>query len=74
MFIRKPVVSKTLLKRVAVNFLGNDGTFIGHVAEFDNRTYVFEQCETVPAPGETAQPIKGRVYVDRNMCWLQELP
>lgn len=73
-FTRKPVISKTLLRRVAVNLTAGEGTFVGHLADFDNTTYVFEQCETVPAAGETPQPIKGRVYVDRNMCWLQELP
>jgi hypothetical protein len=73
-FTRKPVISKTLLKRVAVNFFTDGTTFIGHLADFDNSTYVFEQCETVPAAGETANAIKGRVYVDRINCWLQELP
>jgi hypothetical protein len=67
------VVDKALRKRVVVNFL-DSGSFIGHLAEYDSETYVFEQCETVPASGETAQRIPGRQYVDRINCWLQELP
>jgi hypothetical protein len=74
MFMSKPVVSKALLRRVAVNFLGDEGTFIGHLAEFDGETYVLEQCETVPGPGEVPISLPGRHYVDRVNCWLQELP
>ena len=74
MLRRKPVLDKALLRRIAVNFIGSQTTFIGHLAEYDNKTYVFEQCETVPGVGETAQIISGRQYVDRAHVWLQELP
>jgi CRISPR/Cas system-associated endonuclease Cas1 len=70
----EPVVTKALRRRVAVHFLDDAGSFIGRLAEFDSETYVLEQCETVAAPNEVPQPIKGRLYVDRINCWLQELP
>lgn len=71
---RKPVVDKALLRRVAVNLLGNEGSFIGYLAEYDSETYVFDQCETIPAAGETPRALPGRHYIDRINCWLQELP
>lgn len=76
MFTQKPpVVEKALRRRVVVNFFGGEGSFIGHLAEYDSETYVLEQCETIPArPDEVAQKMQGRQYVDRINCWLQELP
>ncbi|MGZ3493061.1 MAG: hypothetical protein ACXU9S_16450 [Gemmatimonadaceae bacterium] len=74
MFKRRNVLDKALRRRVAVNFLDSPTTFTGRLAEYDADTYVLEQCETIPAPGETAQPIKGRQYVDRVHAFLQELP
>jgi hypothetical protein len=75
-FIRNPapVLDQALRRRVVVNFFGNEGSFAGYLAEYDSETFVIEQCETIPAPGEVAHPIKGRQYVDRINCWLQELP
>lgn len=70
----KPVVDKLLRRRVAVNFLDSDFVFTGRLAEYDEQTYVLEQCETWAAPGETPKRIAGRQYVDRIHCWLQELP
>jgi hypothetical protein len=74
LFKREKVLDRALLRRVAVNFLDNPAMFTGRLAEYDGETYVLEACETVAGPGETAQPIKGRQYVDRIHCWLQELP
>lgn len=74
MFTRKPVLDKALRRRVAVNFLAGYGDFTGRLAEYDGKTFVIEQCETIPAPGETAQPIAGRQYIDRTHAFLQELP
>lgn len=71
---RRNVLDKALRRRVAVNFLDNDSVFTGRLAEYDDNTYVLEQCQTVPGPGETAQDIPGRQYVDRIHAWLQELP
>jgi len=67
------VLDKALRRRVAVNFLGPTQTFTGRLAEYDDKTYVIEACETLPGPGETAQPIRGRQYVDRHLAFLQEL-
>jgi CRISPR/Cas system-associated endonuclease Cas1 len=67
-------VSGALRKRVAVHFLDDSGSFVGRLAEFDSETFVLDQCETIPGHGEVAQAIKGRQYVDRILCWLQELP
>jgi hypothetical protein len=72
-FRRNTVLRKALRRRVAINFLDGHGGFIGRLAEFDSDTYVLEQCTTIPAPGETAQPIAGRQYVDRIHAFLQEL-
>lgn len=68
------MLDKALRRRVAVNFLDTDSIFTGRLAEYDNTTYVLEQCQTVPGPGETARDIPGRQYVDRIHVWLQELP
>ena len=74
MFKRAKVLDKALRRRVAVNFLDTTASFVGRLAEFDAETYVLEQCETIPGPGETAQPIAGRQYVDRLHAFIQELP
>lgn len=75
MLTRKPpVMDKALMRRVAVNFIDSDSVFTGRLADYDNETFVLEQCQTVPAPGGTPQPIQGRQYVDRIHVWLQELP
>lgn len=74
MFKRTNVLDKALRRRVAVNFLENDFVFTGRLAEYDEHTFVLEQCETHALPGETAQPIKGRQYVDRIHAFLTELP
>jgi hypothetical protein len=73
LFKHRSVLDRALRRRVAVNFLGNEAAFVGRLAEFDAETYVLEECETIPAPGETAQPIRGRQYVDRLHAFLQEL-
>ena len=70
---KKPVLDKALRRKVAVNFF-DSSTIVGHLAEYDNETYVFEQCSTVPEhPDESPKGIDVRVYVDRINCWLQEL-
>jgi small nuclear ribonucleoprotein (snRNP)-like protein len=74
LFKRARVLDKALRRRVAVNFIDGPTAFTGRLAEYDDSTYVLEACETIPAPGETAQPIKGRQYVDRLHAFLQELP
>jgi small nuclear ribonucleoprotein (snRNP)-like protein len=68
------VLDKALRRRVAVNTIEGDTLFTGRLAEYDGTTFVLEQCETVPNPGETANPIAGRQYVDRIHGFLTELP
>jgi hypothetical protein len=70
---RRPVLDKALRRKVAVNFLNSTAAFTGRLAEYDAKTFVLEQCETIARPGETAQPIAGRQYVDRVHAFLQEL-
>ena len=72
-FAKPPVLDKALRRRVAVNFLSGGGDFVGHLAEYDDKTFVLEQCETIAAPGATPQPIAGRQYIDRAHAFLQEL-
>ena len=77
MFIRKSrcVLDELLLRRVAVNEVDTGNVlFVGRLAKYDGETYVLDQCETYPRPGETAQPIKGRQYIDRIHTFLSELP
>lgn len=74
MFKRKPVLNKALLRLVAVNFFGSEGSFVGHLSEFDAQTYVLEQCETIPDRDGVVHKLPGRHYVDRKHCWLQEMP
>ena len=75
MFTQKaPVIENARNRRVALNTVDGETLFTGRLADFDSETFVLDQCETVPGPGETAQPIKGRQYIDRIHGWLQELP
>ena len=75
MFTNKaPVVESLRNRRVALNTVDGETLFTGRLADFDSETFVLDQCETVPGPGETPQPIKGRQYIDRIHGWLQELP
>jgi small nuclear ribonucleoprotein (snRNP)-like protein len=70
---RKRELSKALNRRVAVNLIDNGVTlFTGRFASFDKDTYVLEQCETIPAPGETASPLPGRHYIDRIHAFLTD--
>jgi small nuclear ribonucleoprotein (snRNP)-like protein len=69
-----PVLDKALRRRVALNTVDGETLFTGRLVEYDAETFVLEQCETIPAPGETARPIKGRQYVDRIHGFLTELP
>ena len=74
MFKRKEL-AKALNRRVAVNLIDDGSTlFVGRFAAFDEHTYVLEQCESIPAPGETAHPFPGRQYVDRVHAFLTVLP
>lgn len=73
-FRSPPVLDQALRRKVAVNFLSGGGDFVGRLAEYDDKTFVIEQCETIAAPGATPQPIAGRQYVDRVHVFLQELP
>lgn len=72
-FRRNSVLRRALRRRVAINFLDGQRGFVGRLADYDHETYVLEQCETIPAPGEAAQSIAGRQYVDRIHAFLQEL-
>ena len=75
MFTQKaPVIENARNRRVALNTVDGETLFTGRLADFDSETFVLDQCETVPGPGETPQPIKGRQYIDRIHGWLQELP
>jgi hypothetical protein len=69
-----PVLDKVLRRRVALNTVDGETLFTGRLAEYDSETYVLEDCQTVPAPGEIPNPIKGRQYVDRIHGFLTELP
>ena len=71
---KSPVIENARNRRVALNSVDGETLFTGRLADFDSETFVLDQCETVPGPGETAQPIKGRQYIDRIHGWLQELP
>ena len=73
MFTRKRGLTKALNRRVAVNLIDNGVTlFAGRLAGFDKDTYVLEQCETIPGPGETPNPLPGRQYVDRIHAFITE--
>ena len=67
---------KDIRKRYAVTLKGKEGEFAGLLVEESWRTLIFENCVTVPNQVvETAQPILGRVHIDRvNIAYRQELP
>lgn len=72
-FTRKRELSKALNRRVAVNLVDNGVTlFVGRLAAFDKDSYVLEQCETAPPPGEVASPLPGRQYIDRIHAFITE--
>lgn len=73
---RDRLIKQAIRRRFAVTLRENEGVFAGVLTESDTTTWVFEQCSTVPkAPGETPEPIQGRVFVDRaQVSYLQELP
>jgi small nuclear ribonucleoprotein (snRNP)-like protein len=72
-FTRKRELSKALNRRVAVNLVDNGVTlFVGRLAGFDKDTYVLEQCETAPGPGETPNSLPGRQYIDRIHAFITE--
>jgi hypothetical protein len=72
---RERLIKQVLRQRFAVTLKGNEGTFAGVLTDSDPTTWVFEQCSTIPKqPGETPEPITGRVFVDRReVAYLQEL-
>lgn len=73
---RNRLLRQAVRRRFAVTLTHNEGVFAGVLTEFDSVTWVFEQCSTVPkVPGETPEPIQGRVFIDRSqVAYLQELP
>lgn len=73
---RDRLIKQAIRRRFAVTLREKEGVFAGVLTEFDAVTWVFEQCSTVPSnPGETPEPIQGRVFVDRaQVAYLQELP
>jgi hypothetical protein len=73
---RQRLIKQAIRQRFAVTLKNNEGIFAGVLTETDPTTWVFEQCSTVPKqPGETPEPISGRVFVDRRqVAYLQELP
>jgi hypothetical protein len=72
--LKRKELSKALNRRVAVNLIDDGSTlFVGRFGSFDKDTLVFEQCESVPAPGETPRPFPGRQYVDRIHVFITEI-
>jgi len=73
---RDRLIKQAIRRRFAVTLCGNEGDFAGVLTESDAVTWVFEQCSTIPkAPGQTPEPIQGRVFVDRSqVAYMQELP
>lgn len=73
---RKALRTKDIKTRYAVTLKGSEGSFAGLLVDESWRTMIFENCVTVPDKViETAQPILGRVHVDRsNIAYRQELP
>ena len=73
---RDRLIKQALKRRFAVTLRDNEGTFAGVLTESDTVTWVFESCSTIPKqPGETPEPITGRVFIDRaQVAYLQELP
>jgi len=72
---RDRIIKRALRRRYAVTLRNNEGTFAGVLTDTDATTWVFENCSTIPkSPGETPEPIVGRVFVDRaQVSYLQEL-
>ena len=51
-----------------------DLPFVGVLTQRGRATYIFDQCHTVPGLGETAQPIAGRVVIDRpSIAYMQQV-
>lgn len=73
---RQRIVNRAIRRRFAVTLRANEGVFSGVLTDFDPKTLVFEQCQTVPdRDGGTPSPIVGRVFVDRDtVAYFQELP
>jgi small nuclear ribonucleoprotein (snRNP)-like protein len=73
---RQRLIKQAVRQRFAVTLRNNEGTFAGVLTQTDPTTWVFEQCSTIPKqPGETPEPISGRIFVDRGqVAYLQELP
>lgn len=71
---RNRIINNAVRQRFAVTMKHNESTFAGVLTDFDSHTFVFAQCTTVPAPGETAEPLSSPVIVDRDsVAYLQEL-
>jgi hypothetical protein len=72
---REKLIKQAIRQRFAVTLRGNEGSFAGVLTDTDTTMWVFEQCSTIPEqPGETPQPITGRVFVERaQVSYLQEL-
>lgn len=73
---REKLIRQAVRRRFAVTLKQNEGSFAGVLTDSDPVMWVFEQCSTVPSqPGETPEPIQGRVFIDRaQVAYLQELP
>lgn len=73
---RERLIKNAVRRRFAVTLKQNEGAFAGVLTDSDAVIWVFEQCSTIPkVPGETPEPIQGRVFVDRaQVAYLQELP
>jgi hypothetical protein len=74
--MRNRLIAKAIRRRFAITLKSAEGVFSGVLTDSDSKTFVFEQCQTVPASdGGTPSPIVGRVFVDRDtVAYLQELP
>jgi len=73
---RKAILKRAILRRLCVTLDGIEDTFEGVLTDFDGKTYVFEDCQTVPTrEGETAVKIPGRLFFDSaKVSYLQERP
>jgi len=74
--MRNRLIRGVVRRRFAVTLKSGEGVFSGVLTEYDPKTFVFEQCQTVPTnEGGTPSPIVGRVFVDRDtVAYIQELP
>lgn len=74
--LRKSIVKSAVLQRFSVFLRANEAPFSGVLTDFDGKTYVFEQCQSVPTKeGETVVPYKGRVLIDRDhVLYLVDAP